>query len=248
MATGTRPPFAGLSVEEVFARIGSGDPDVPSWPPEADQRRFTGGSGLALLRRAAGLVDMLDRDGAFADPDWKGLDYGCGWGRIATYMLTRGTPEQLDMCDAWEGSLDLARKGRFSNHMFKVSDCLQPGEIAADRYDFIYALSIFTHLNREAVDTNIPRLCEGLKPGGSLYFTVRGLGFLEKAIASGMAPEGSRLDETGFWHITYPKRQAYGETVISEAYLHRLAAPLGEIAYLGIPEYEQQLYRIRKPS
>ncbi len=247
MSTVTKAPFAGLTVEELYGRIESGGAGVPKWPSEADQKRFTGGSGLMLLRRAAGLAQLMERDGAFANPNWKGLDYGCGWGRIATYMLTRGAPEQLDMCDAWQGSLDLARKGGFSNHMFKVSDHLQAGEIPAGRYDFIYALSIFTHLNREAVDTNIPRLVEGLKPGGRLYITVRGLGFLEKAIASGMAPEGSELDETGFWHITYPNRDSYGETVVSEAYLQRLAGPLGPIAYLGVPEYEQQLYRIQKP-
>lgn len=242
-----RGPLADKSLEEIYALFADGGVDnLPRWPDETEQKRYTGGFGVPLLRRAELFVEALEADGAFANPGWRGLDYGCGWGRIASYLLTRGTAEQLDLCDAWQTSIDLAKAGGLKNKIMLVSDIIQPGEIPAKAYDFCYAMSVFTHLNRTGFESNIKALLAALKPGGKLYFTVRFQSFMDNLIASGRIPNSEKLDADGFWHITYESREIYGETAVSSTYVENLCSRFGEVKYLGSPEFEQFLFRITK--
>lgn len=241
-------PLAGKSLEEIYSLLsGAGDHGLPRWPDETMQKNYTGGSGVPLLQRAELFVEALEADGAFENPNWKALDYGCGWGRIASYLLTRGTPEQLDMCDAWQESIDLAKSGGFRNEIFKVSDVIHAGEIPSHRYDFCYAMSVFTHLGKTSFESNIESLMDALKPGGKLYFTVRFQSFLDSLIASGRVEASATMDAEGFWHITYPNKERYGETAVSRAYVENFCRRFGEVKYLGSPEFEQFLFRITKP-
>lgn len=217
---------------QLFMRPSDHSP-LPRWPDEATQRRFTGGAGKPLLNRAAAFVRVIENDGAFSG-DWRGLDYGCGWGRIASYLLTKGRPDQLDVCDAWPGSLDYIKVGGFKNRAFLVSEALKPGEIDGD-YDFAYAFSIFTHLSRPTFENNLRRLAMVLRPGGNLYFTVRHEAFLRN---------GQTLDSDGFWFEG--KNATYGDSVVSRAYLERLAAQFGALRYLGSPESLQELYALTR--
>jgi len=243
----TRAPLANKSLEQIYSLFaGGGTDNIPRWPDETEQKHYTGGSGVPLLRRAELFIEALEADGAFANPEWKGLDYGCGWGRIASYLLTRGSPEQLDMCDAWPSSIDLAKAGGFRNRMFLVSDIIREGEIPAQSYDFCYAMSVFTHLDRAAFESNIQSLLAGLKQGGKLYFTVRFQSFLDNLIALGRVGEAEKMDADGFWHITYPNKERYGETAVTRAYVENLCGRFGEVKYLGSPEFEQFLFRIIK--
>lgn len=246
----TDAPLAALSVEEIYEVLTnpSRDDGLPRWPAETVQLQYTGGSGVALLQRAANFISFLERDGAFSRPHWKGLDYGCGWGRIGSYLLTRGSATQLDFCDAWEKSLSLVEEGGFKNKRFKVSDKLKEDEIEKNRYDFIYAMSIFTHLDRATFENNLSVLVESLTPGGSLYFTVRLQRFLDTLIAQCKVGPQERLDKDGFWHSTYPNYECYGETVVSEQYMDALGSRYGEVVFLGTPEHQQNLFRIRKAS
>lgn len=240
-------PLAGKSLDEIYAIFASaGEYNLPRWPDETLQKGYTGGCGLPLLRRAESFVEALEMDGAFENSQWKGLDYGCGWGRIASYLLTRGAPEQLDMCDAWEESLDLAKTGGFSNKIFLVSNMIRAGEIPAEHYDFCFAMSVFTHLNRPAFEHNIQALVAALKSGCKLYFTVRFQSFIDKLIASGKIKDSEKMDGDGFWHTTFPSKDVFGETAVSPAYVENLCSRFGELKYLGSPEYEQFLFRITK--
>jgi hypothetical protein len=56
-------------------------------------------------------------------------------------LLAKGSPEQLELVDAWDRTLELLERGNFRNRRWKVSEILQPGEIPPDSYDFIYAFS-----------------------------------------------------------------------------------------------------------
>lgn len=219
---------------QLFDRPADASP-LPRWPDEAMQRRFTGGAGKSLVDRAAAFARVIEQDGAFQQ-SWRGLDYGCGWGRIASYLLTKGRPDQLDLCDAWQGSLDFIKAGGFKNRAFLVSEVLKSGQISGG-YDFIYAFSIFTHLARAAFENNLRELIEGVRPGGNVYFTVRHEGFLASR-------DGQALDQDGFWFEG--KNATYGDSAVSRAYLERVAAPLGELRYLGSPESLQELYALTR--
>jgi hypothetical protein len=215
-----------------------GKSPLPRWPDEETQRRFTGGVGKSLTDRAAAFARVLEQDGAFAGP-WRGLDYGCGWGRVASYLLTKGSPAQLDVCDAWQGSLNLIDAGGFKNRAFLVSESLKQGDIESDRYDFIYEFSVFTHLEMKPFENNLSKLFSGVRRGGVVYFTMRPEAFFAHVDA-----EGRALDQDGFWFGG--KGTTYGDTIVSRGFLERLAAPLGTLRYLGSSESMQEIYALTR--
>ena len=220
----------------LFARVGAPD-GLPRWPSEELQKKYTGNHGPALMRTTLRFVETLERAGAFR-PGWRGLDYGCGWGRIASAMLTRGGPEQLELCDAWPSTIALLEGAGFKNRIFAVSEVLKEGEVAPGAYDFIYAFSVFTHLRRDAFENNLPLLLGALKPGGKLYLTVRHADYLPR-VKAGPA-DAATLARNGFWYRPTGNSATFGIAVTERRTLERLAP--GSLDYLGEIDPCQHLY------
>lgn len=230
-------PGLDQRAEALFARIGLPG-GLPRWPSDAVQKKYNGVAGLPLLRRTLRFVETLERAGAL-EGDWKGLDYGCGWGRIASVMRAKGEPRQLDLCDAWPKTLALLEGAGFENRVFTVSEVLKPDEIPAATYDFVYAFSIFTHLRRDAFENNLRRLALALKPSGKLYFTVRHDDYMARKKAS--RRDLAILARDGFWFLPSGGNPVYGATVVERAALER-SMPPGTLAYLGEIALCQHLY------
>jgi Bacterial transferase hexapeptide (six repeats) len=67
--------------DELYALFACKDETgLPKWPDEDLQKQYTGGSGVNLVKRSRNFIGLLEDDGALSPPNWKGLDYGCGWG------------------------------------------------------------------------------------------------------------------------------------------------------------------------
>ena len=126
------------------------------------------------------------------------MDYGCGWGRIASVVLTKGGPQQLDLCDAWPETLTVLREAGFTNRILAASEVLKDGELEAGRYDFIYAYSVFTHLRMNAFLNNIRVLQRSLKPSGKLYITVRHADYMKRENAEAKPKDFKALSRDGF--------------------------------------------------
>lgn len=241
------PPLAGFDLQQILGTLmrgedDTGHQDLPRWPTEDVQRRYTGGCGMNLLQRTKKFVDILEANGAFGNPDWRGLDYGCGWGRIASYLLTKGFPHQLDLCDSWQHSIDFLSQTKCDNKVLLVSELLRDNELTPRVYDFCYAFSVFTHLSKEQFINNFPRLVESLKTGGRLFFTVRFESFFKCLLDSGKVTTVPAFDKEGFWHTVYPGKENYGETVVTPDFVTTQCGPYGEVRYLGAAEFEQHLY------
>jgi len=224
-------------VEAAFARVGVAG-GLPKWPAADLQRTYNGMDGLPLMRRTLRFVETLERVGALT-PGWRGLDYGCGWGRIASVMLTKGEPEQLDLCDAWASTIDVLKEASFRNRTFLVSEVLKDGEIDSAAYDFIYAFSIFTHLRRDAFENNLRVLLGGLKPSGKLYVTVRHDDYMRQAKAR--AADLATLRREGFWYRPTGNSVFFGIAGITRAWLEALPRP-GSLDYIGEVDPCQHLY------
>ena len=245
-------PFRGLDAGAIYSLLAGPDRsngNLPRWPSEQLQRGYTGGFGPFLVTRAKAFISMLEADGAFV-ANWKALDYGCGWGRIASLMLAKGGPEQLDMCDAWKKTLSILSSLNFRNKRWLVSESLSKGEIPANTYDFVFAFSVFTHLLPGVFLNNIEILAGGLKKGGSLYFTVRHDEFLahKYPLISGEAKR--KLESDGIW-FTPTKgdmggSQAFGDTVVTGEFMTNLGKEFGSVRYLGRPHERefQHLYSL----
>jgi SAM-dependent methyltransferase len=233
-------PGLAQRAEAMHARIGAAG-GLPAWPEAALQMKYTGASGVGLMRSTLRFVDALEAAGAFAAPGWRGLDYGCGWGRIASVLLTRGGPEQLDLCDAWPQTIEILGKAGFANRVFAVPEVLRPGDIPPAGYDFAYAYSVFTHLRRDVFEQNLAVLLAGLRPGGRAYLTVRHADYLPRIKAK--PADAQALARDGFWYRPTGNSEYFGMAVVERSWLERLPRP-GAIAYLGEIDPCQHLYAI----
>jgi hypothetical protein len=239
-------PFRGLTPRQIYDLLRDPSNDLPQWPSKEVQRGITATSGPGAVRKAQSFIDMLDKDGAFV-PDWKGLDYGAGWGRIASLLLSKGSPEQLDLVDAMDRSLALLEAARLKNRRWKVSMILKPGEIPENTYNFIYAFSVFTHLGPRAFFTNLEAHRRGVRSGGTVYFTVRHPEFATHRYSEKTEEISRALDEQGFWFTPTAGgggiESDFGRMIITEERLRESFAPL---EYLGTPlQKRQHVYALR---
>lgn len=231
-------PFEGMNVEEVYAGLVAGR-FGPRWPDGNIQAGYTGTNRFDTLRRAFAFVDVLARDGAFK-PGWKGLDYGCGWGRFASVLLSQGAPDQLDLCDAWPHTLRIIAELGYENEIFRVSELLKPGEIREGYYDLVLSFSVFTHLSSMAFEQNIPLIRAALKSGGTFYFTVRHHEFIEHKYADRAKELERALADNGYVHVEtggdMSAQKVFGDMIVTSEYLQRF----GPVRYLGLPSYPLQ--------
>jgi acetyltransferase-like isoleucine patch superfamily enzyme len=214
---------------------------LPVWPEEEVQRRYTGGAGVPLMERAFRFGNLLAERGEFKT-GWRGLEFGVGWGRLASSLLRFGSPEQLDCCDAWATSLDLAKKSGLKNKLIKVSEVLKEGELPLSAYDVIYAFSVFTHLDEKTFQSSIKLLLSSLRKPGRLYLTVRHGDFIPRVAQYADKINDAALKEKGFVSAVYPNGTVYGESVCTEDYVRSFLDPFGRLDYLGLVDVWQHLY------
>jgi len=243
-------PFEGLSVDAMYSLLRAGKPGLPKWPAEDVQAAWVAFSGVGLLRRSLQFVKILEDDGAFA-AGWKGLDYGCGWGRFASVLLAKGAASQLDLADAWEKTLLVIKNLNYQNRIFAVSELLNDGELPYG-YDFVLSFSVFTHLSPAAFEHNLRKLLDLLRPGGRVYITVRHEEFFDHLYRedkggtraadakAALAEHGSWFNGTGGYG---PDSKAiFGNTVVTADFINSIAPA----TYLGKPHDLQHVYRVER--
>ena len=150
---------------------------LPKMAESEVQINWTGSSGTTLLQQSIDFVratsvgfslhSQLQMSGA------KVLDYGCGWGRLARLMYFFVEEENLFGLDPWDRSIDICRRDGFGPN-FLVSDYL-PNDLPVhdNKFDLIYAFSVFTHLSERATVTNLNVLRRYLSGDGLLVITIR---------------------------------------------------------------------------
>jgi SAM-dependent methyltransferase len=99
------------------------------------------------------------------------LDFGCGYGRVLRFLLERVPPERVSASDV------IAEGVEFCRSEFGVTGLRSRPELASVRlgsFDFVYAVSVITHLDeRNSVDF-LRLLGDSLTEGGIALFTTHG--------------------------------------------------------------------------
>lgn len=99
------------------------------------------------------------------------LDFGCGCGRTLIHLKDLAPQAQFDGTDIDEGAIDWCKEHlRFA--AFSVGDASPPTDYAPDSFDFIYAISVFTHLDEDYQFRWLEELRRIAKPGAVLLLTV----------------------------------------------------------------------------
>src|SRR5882672_11289032 len=100
-------------------------------------------------------------------------DVGCGSGRDAAWLNTRGYPTKG--FDASEGLLAEARRRHPQIHFSNFSTAILPGldGIAESSFANVLCETVIMHLEPEAITPAVERLLAILIPGGILYLSWR---------------------------------------------------------------------------
>lgn len=156
--------------------------------PDAEEFITIGKTCAADIHNA---VLKVGRDlGSFT----RALDFGCGCGRTLVHMRSLAPAAQIDGIDIDAQAIEWCRQNlKFAS--FKVGKETPPMDYAADTFDFIYVISVFTHLDEDYQFRWLEELRRIAKPGAVLVLTVNGLagngdkGFVfERSYEEGLFP------------------------------------------------------------
>jgi SAM-dependent methyltransferase len=99
------------------------------------------------------------------------LDFGCGCGRTLVHLKDLAREAQIDGVDVDAKAIEWCKQHlRFAS--FKRSNETPPLDYADDTFDFIYAISVFTHFDERNQFRWLEALQRIAQPGGILLLTV----------------------------------------------------------------------------
>ena len=99
------------------------------------------------------------------------LDFGCGCGRTLIHLKGLAPNAQIDGTDIDVKAIEWCRQ-HLNFAKFTISKEHPPSEYPSDTFDFIYAISVFTHLNEEYQFRWLEELRRITKPGAILLLTI----------------------------------------------------------------------------
>jgi len=119
------------------------------------------------------LVKQLNKNNIDVNKFKNILDFGCGVGRLIRHFTIYsnvslfGTDYNYELIDWASENLTF---GEFSKNELEP-----PLYFENDKFDFVYARSVFTHLGEDLQKAWSKEIYRILKPGGIFYFTTHGL-------------------------------------------------------------------------
>jgi SAM-dependent methyltransferase len=147
------------------------------------------------------------------------LDFASGFGRVARHMEQIAPHSQVNASDIHPDACAFINKelGIMAHQSSMVPEDLYVGR----NYDFIYVMSLFSHLPAKTFTRWIVALLGSLKPGGHLLFTTHGPAAVERhpeffgaiydeATGIGFRSESDQPDIDG---------SEYGSSVVSVEYV-----------------------------
>ena len=182
-------------------------------------------------RGAVEFVGILGNSLREAGRDWQSiescLEVGCGYGRIVRELRHILPPQAIAVCDVIdEGARFTAAE--FGVRRVPVIEAM--GDEYEEAFDLIYLLSVYTHLPRQMIETNLSRLSKLLKPNGVLVFSMHGKQSAEMAEIYEQywldkEKLNAELDRHGFFYQRYPYYYAeYGLTWIVADEMKKIVA------------------------
>jgi SAM-dependent methyltransferase len=151
--------------------IGAGYP-VPAgnaragYSPETDAQYIESGK-----RERDAIGRVCAQHGIELDSARDILEWGCSTGRVLRHFTDLPNETRLWGCDIDENAIDWAQR-HFEGRFRYFSTTLEPHLPVADSsFDFIYGISIFTHISHN-IDTWLMELRRIVRPGGAVLVTI----------------------------------------------------------------------------
>lgn len=135
------------------------------------------------------------------------LDFGCGCGRTLRSFAELSNSHHLYGSDFDAEAINWCKENlRFAR--FDVNTPLPPVTYASNKFDLIFALSVFTHLNEDYQFRWLSELRRTLRPGGILIISVHGRHYIDALPPDQMADverHGFLFLEGDYWKGIFPE-------------------------------------------
>jgi SAM-dependent methyltransferase len=147
------------------------------------------------------------------------LDWGCGCGRITSYLVRYSGFDQIHACDIDAESIAFCRE-HLPGATFRTIIPYPPTSYADGMFDLVTGYSVMTHLTRENQSAWLQELRRIMRPGALCLLTLHGEGageflgpkFLrrlqEEGIDDGtLDPALDSIAPAGYYRATYQSRE-----------------------------------------
>ena len=151
----------------------------PAWLIQAFTGALDTDDHIESGKRSADFyVDLYNRYcGDFNDVE-RVLDFGCGCGRVLSYMPSGGNARYFGV-DLRDDALEWLRE-TMPEGTFVVGTAMPPVDIGVEDFDLIYSVSVLTHLTQEQEGAWLDEWHRLLKDGGYLIATFRAEDWVEQ--------------------------------------------------------------------
>ena len=186
------------------------------------------------------LGSTLARVGGIADDVRRGLDFGCSSGRVVRALAAAWPQAEWHGCDPNEGAIAWARE-HLPGIEFLRSPQDPPLPYDDGAFDFVCAISIWSHYGEQAAIAWLDEMHRIVAPGGRLLLTTHGLQSVAYYAHTGeRAPAQlerirAAIYRTGFWFADEfgaegdwgVKHPQWGTAFFTPEWLARRAPPAG---------------------
>jgi SAM-dependent methyltransferase len=134
------------------------------------------------------VVDSLAGAGTPLEPGSRVLDFGCSSGRVSRVLKAYEPGADYTACDPNAPAIEWAAEN-LPGIRFLVSPLAPPLELEPESYDAAFAISVWSHFDKEPGLAWLEEMRRVLKPGGTLLLTTQGFasvrGFIERDPSAG---------------------------------------------------------------
>jgi len=171
--------------------------DATRYPPEHLRFRVHGARDLddylRLGRVISGDVDrLLAAQSVTVPPAAMVLDFGCGPGRVATWLKQRHADWRIFGTDIDAEAIAWAQAHLADVATFECNAPMPPLRYPDGHFDFVYSISIFTHLPQKMQDAWLGELARVTRKGCCLALTTHAEDLL--------GPSAKKMPAEGFFY------------------------------------------------
>lgn len=244
-------------------------------PPNSSMRKTSSRSirhyYVSGIQTVAPIVTCALQRGMALNERIRILDFGCGVARQLLHFTRHYPKPSYYACDVDDSNIAFVQKA-YPQVEAHVNPFHPPLKYPHGFFDFIYSVSIFSHLNVEDQKSWLAELARVTKPGGYCFLSTEGraalrhltltFGMDDAALTRELTEQGIIYKEYDFLHDSIQKQNtfkvasllvgiagSYGNTVLAPEYIRSEwgGTELGVVDIIeGIIDYRQDLVILRR--